>query len=943
MLHLLNGDSLTEQDKQAFKNNNTRAYLLNNNYELSQNNHIQSVDFKDERYNEEKGNFIGEAICKSIDVKLVNQDNDLDLENEDLEYRVGAKVGNTYKYISFGNFIVQKPENEEVNEQTTFQALDYMCKFNIPYEQRLTLPMTVGALVADVCDQAGVTLGTSTFRNSDKLIANNPFINGEQCREVIKSVAKISFSVAYINQENELCFGFNLKTTADEEITTDEYFELEPNKETKPISVIVLRSGEIPSNGRKIVDNALIAEYGENELIIEEDYLAYTDELRDEFLAAARSLMGLVYKPINIDLLGSIYLDFNDVLQITNLSDEVIKTYCLNNIHTYNGTLYNKISSPALTETEETYKYQDEDKTGRTKTFANIDKANKRIDLAVQELNTQQQTLTNLGITVGQIEASVEDIVDPLSEKSTATSTITITDAVEGDLYELHILGNNQLFGGLYPSTTLYPSSTLYPQGTTSILRVRHREHEEDEYEEDVYDLGVETILRQIIIGEKEYYDEYVISNGTAKIIQRVKTDGSGILDNEIVTDLGTIAIKLYKGENVITLDKYSATILLTYVRETEYGQLYATKIEVNSAIEIAKNEINIEVNQKVDEDEIIAKINAAVQEGQGIITIQGNKLIIDTDYTKLDGNGKFVTTAGTIGKWTLSENGVLWGNATLGNYKYQSGLDTRNNDYMLFAGVDITDGSSHDINEANAYITKSGRMYAKIFDVNGENGRLSINYEDGKRATVYDMSGFTHYLDNVTNNLFMSLANGSGGTYMHLYDSPGFTVLDSVHSQTLFTIRRYRPEAGINAATISLYPKTYYYAGSNTGYEIATKNDISDKKVKKNIKVTKNKALDIIDKLKFVEFDWDNSQIDRNGHVDIGLITQDLEKIDKNFVDKTTIMQNGVLEELSTINVLNLLETTTKALQELKGIVEKQKKEINLLKDEINKMKGEK
>ena len=53
--------------------------------------------------------------------------------------------------------------------------------------------------------------------------------------------------------------------------------------------------------------------------------------------------------------------------------------------------------------------------------------------------------------------------------------------------------------------------------------------------------------------------------------------------------------------------------------------------------------------------------------------------------------------------------------------------------------------------------------------------------------------------------------------------------------------------------------------------------------------------------------------------------------------------MQNGVLEELSTINVLNLLETTTKALQELKGIVEKQKKEINLLKDEINKMKGEK
>ena len=45
MLKLLNGDDLTAQDKQAFKNNNTRAYLLNNDYTLSQDNYIQSIDF----------------------------------------------------------------------------------------------------------------------------------------------------------------------------------------------------------------------------------------------------------------------------------------------------------------------------------------------------------------------------------------------------------------------------------------------------------------------------------------------------------------------------------------------------------------------------------------------------------------------------------------------------------------------------------------------------------------------------------------------------------------------------------------------------------------------------------------------------------------------------------------------------------------------------------
>ena len=153
MLKLLNNVALTQTDKEAFKTRNTRAYLLNNNINLSYDNGIQSIDYKDEKYNEEKGMFIGEAICRCIEVKLVNEDLDLDLENQDLEYRLGANVNGTYKYISFGNFIVQKPDSEEVNEQTTFEALDYMCKFNVPYEQRLTLPMTLGDLAADVCSQ----------------------------------------------------------------------------------------------------------------------------------------------------------------------------------------------------------------------------------------------------------------------------------------------------------------------------------------------------------------------------------------------------------------------------------------------------------------------------------------------------------------------------------------------------------------------------------------------------------------------------------------------------------------------------------------------------------------------------------------------------------------------------------------------------------------------
>ena len=85
-------------------------------------------------------------------------------------------------------------------------------------------------------------------------------------------------------------------------------------------------------------------------------------------------------------------------MQITDMQGNVKKSYCLNNVHTFNGVLYNTITSPALTETEEKYKYQTEDKTGKRKTAIEIDKANKRIGtnlLIWVFLNNKTNTIIN--------------------------------------------------------------------------------------------------------------------------------------------------------------------------------------------------------------------------------------------------------------------------------------------------------------------------------------------------------------------------------------------------------------------------------------------------------------------------------------------------------------------------------------------------------------------
>lgn len=859
MLKLLDDLEMTDEIKDAFKKKLTKAYLLNDNLEITPDNYLMSIDYRDEKYNPDKG-FIGEAVCRSIDIKLNNKDNALDLENQDLEYRIGAKVNsklnlinlhslisdvenvftigendyinikydnsnnnepkiinitssinnriksnedyfvilekelskgnasieiinsiyeisqgylfqydnneifgdemyydfetgelyqnleegktstleyldgylyenvdikeniqdlkdiqgykivpsneygksstiqkikiiipannsvefkfrlsilseevdltdydyNTYNnivdfaWISFGNFIVQKPENTDVKEETTFTALDYMSKFDKPYEQRLTLPMTFGALAQDVCDQCGVELGSIEFRNSNKTALTNPFIGGENCREVIKSLARISFSVAYIGQDNKLYFGFEVKNEVDEEVNTDGYFELAPNNAKKPINLVTLRSSEVPAAGISIKDENAINALGEEiELVVEEDYFAYTDEIREELLKEAPALFGLEYIPIEVDLLGSIYLEFNDVIEITNSKGEKRKTYCINNSHTYNGALYNKIASPALTEVEDKYQYQDEAETARRRTAVEIDKANQRISLLTTNVTEQQNKLSEIVIEVDTIREQVSNVVDTTHQLSDANGYIVIEDAIEGELYELHIIGNNIAFSNLYPSPTLYPSPLLYPRNAISQLHVTHYDKEENELT-DTYELKINRPLLQL----NNVYDEYVLQNGKAKIIRRINEQGTAVLANPYEEDLGEIHIKLYQDKNIVSIKPNIATVILKYVRQNEFSDIYATKIEMNSKIEMTTQSLTLEVSKKLDANEIISAINLSPE----MIKISSQKLELEGYFTvnktfHIDESGSMKCNGGEIGGFTIDKN-ALYSNA---------------------------------------------------------------------------------------------------------------------------------------------------------------------------------------------------------------------------------------------------------------------------------------
>ena len=472
MYVLEDGTSLTNAIKEAFKRGLTRAYIKVGTTIIDQSNYLVSAKYRDEKADPESGMFIGVTSMRELTIKLLNIDNDLNLENADIEYHIGALVGEEYKYINLGNFIVQKPTNEEVNEEMTFTALDYMSKFDTDdeYVPQVVFPTTLLGLAQDVCSQAGITLGNTNFRNASKQILANPFVNGENMRTVLKSIAKLSFSCCYIGQDNKLYFGFTQSdfSSVTEEITTDGYFENKPNDETKKITALTLRSSEIKSVGQTIYDEDHIVEYGTNELIIEEDYLAYTDELRLAYLNGATDLFGLTYKPLSVDTLGSIYLSFNDTIKVVSPQGDSYYTYALNNTHEYNGTLYNTITVPALSEVEEQYKYETEDENSKRRTAVDINKAEQRIQLIETEIGDRSEKESSITQEIDQIEIKISDLENLLVDVE-GINPLTLENCLEGELIKLNIKGNNTVFSGLTPSNTLVPSNELVPYGDSKL------------------------------------------------------------------------------------------------------------------------------------------------------------------------------------------------------------------------------------------------------------------------------------------------------------------------------------------------------------------------------------------------------------------------------------------------------------------------------------------
>ena len=460
-----NFESLNKEVKKAFLTNITKAYIIrgSDNFKISQDNYLKDLKLEELRFIPDTG-FLGGTVARRITINFNNVDNQFNIQDEDLQLFIGVEYNNTDYYVKMGNFIVQKPETENTTDNTSFEALDYMCKFNQPYIDEIEYPCKLVDLAENVCNQAGIELGNKDFKNSDFIVTDNQFVSGEPLRTVIGAIALSAFSWARIKQDNKLYIDFQKKEIPEEEIDYNSFFNLNfASKEYGPINKIILRNSQVEGENVSIQDDASIEKDGLHELVIADNPFAYTQEKRMQLIEAGRELFGLRYMPVNsVNTIGYVYLDANSFISLKDMQEKVVNTYVFNHTIDYDGTILDEIASPALTETETKYTYTPEELQRLQKTEITVNKYEQKITEIVENQSEFESKLTQVVTDLDGIKQEVSNSVIYKRDVSGITE-IKLEGSAPTEIITLEIEGNKTYEANLFPSEDLFPSEELYP------------------------------------------------------------------------------------------------------------------------------------------------------------------------------------------------------------------------------------------------------------------------------------------------------------------------------------------------------------------------------------------------------------------------------------------------------------------------------------------------
>lgn len=342
--------------------------------------------------------------------------------------------------------------------------------------------------------------------------------------------------------------------------------------------------------------------------------------------------------------------------------------------------------------------------------------------LTTQVANNTGQ-ISVLTQSVGELNSKIQDIADITTSSESTYAIINLTNVNESQpiMIKVHPTRDNISF--LYPRNNLYPSNSLYStQRTIQFKNTSTNEiflyelqddllfYDEDHYDEFYFDYDSETV--QIIkrckynadgsvslLSQEEYQtyafptpEDFYLTTGNYEVrllgynfgYIMVRAMASNIYTSQFATrsELSQTASNIrteVSGEYATKTELQTVDSRITQTAtqiESEVSQTYETKSDaedsyrrLNSTITQTAEAINLEVAQKVGDNEVISKINLSTEAA----TIDAPKVNVEGVLTAINHNTTTTIDGNRITTGTITASQVNSSIITTSNFSAQN------------------------------------------------------------------------------------------------------------------------------------------------------------------------------------------------------------------------------------------------------------------------------
>lgn len=417
-------------------------------------------------------------------------------------------------------------------------------------------------------------------------------------------------------------------------------------------------------------------------------------------------------------------------------------------------------------------------------------------------------------------------------------------------------------------------------------------------------------------------HDDFVIEKGIAKVYRRLgltRTLVTYVLDNEVIEDLGEIKIKLFEGDNYIYIkDEYNNQMCAEYIVKSDFTDMYVTNLKMESAIEESARQINLFVSQ-------VLESYSTTEETKALIQLLANQINLELEKKV---NGETIT-----GAYLLLKINEDTSKAKLSADK----IELSANDILnLLANNEINlTAKNTTIKSTNFSVDKNGNMKCTNANISGSITSSNANISGGKIELISEAdSDFanTAFIVNTKTGSYwtrikphwIAMGGGSSNGQAQIYNSDDYKRMSlSSGSDTSQLIVAHTIESGEAA---SIWSKGY--ADDPTTKTKITQNGITTPKLtqtslkskKKYIKKLKVNATDLIKNSDICLYNLKGEKAKSKKH--IGLVIG----------DGYNCPEEVISEDGQGVEQYSMTSLAWKAIQEQQEIIENLKQRIEKL-----------